>query len=110
MMMIGGTVEVVASIGGVRLPRGPLRSSACAYFEVGTCDRATKTGERVVRPEYGDVFVAPVSAENKHFCVYTGREVGSAYVIKVGEAAHDKLDALLALTLQHPCVVRIALK
>jgi hypothetical protein len=56
------------------------------------------------------VFVAPVSAENKQVCVYTGREVGSAYVIKVGEAARDKLDALLALTLQHPCVVRIALK
>jgi hypothetical protein len=62
MMMLGGTVEVVASIGGVRLPKGPLRSPACAYFEVGTCDRATKTGERVVRPEHGDVFVAPVSA------------------------------------------------
>jgi hypothetical protein len=110
MMMLGGTVEVVASIGGVRLPKGPLMSPACAYFEVGTCDRATKTGERVVRPEYGDVFVAPVSAENKQFCVYTGREVGSAYVIKVGEAAHDKLDAMLALTLRFPCVVRVALK
>jgi hypothetical protein len=30
MMMLGGTVEVVASIGGVRLPKGPLRSPACA--------------------------------------------------------------------------------
>jgi hypothetical protein len=113
MMMLGSIVDVVAYIKGARLPRTndrPLMSPACAYFEVGTCDRATKLCERAVRPEYGDVFVAPVSLENKQFCVYIGREVGSAYVLKVGEAAHDKLDAMLALTLRFPCVVRVALK
>ena len=113
MMMLGSIVDVVAYIKGARLPRTndrPLRSPECAYLDIGTCDRATKLCERAVRPEYGDVFLAPVSVENKQFCVYIGREVGSAYVIKVGEAARDRLDALLALTLRFPCVVRVALK
>ena len=113
MMMLGSIVDVVAYIKGARLPRTsdrPLRSPECAYLEIGTCDRATKLCERAVRPEYGDVFLAPVSVENKQFCVYIGREVGSAYVIKVGEAARDRLDALLALTLRFPCVVHVAHK
>jgi hypothetical protein len=90
-------------------------------------DKPARIEQRIaptVRPEYGDVFVAPVKVthssdingivsfrgENEHFCVYTGREVGQTYVLKIGEAARDRLDALLALAPPQACVVRVGLK
>lgn len=72
----------------------------------------------LVRPVYGDVVLAPQSVEfsipnrntgalgyaatHQHMCVYTGRgaDEDAAYMLKVGEASRDQLDALLALQLQ----------
>jgi hypothetical protein len=69
----------------------------------------------LVRPVYGDVFLAPQSVEfsipnrntgelgyaatRRDICVYTGRgaETDAPYVLKVGEASRDGLGALLAL-------------
>jgi hypothetical protein len=69
----------------------------------------------LVRPVYGDVFLAPQSVEfsipnwntgalgyaatRRYICVYTGRgaETDAPYVLKVGEASRDELGALLAL-------------
>ena len=79
----------------------------------------------LVRPVYGDIVLAPQSFDLKeecnsglqykgtprHMCVYTGRgaDKHASYVLKVGEASRDQLDALLALEWQLPCcVVRIA--
>ena len=85
----------------------------------------------LVRPVYGDVILAPQSIDlrtqmnrgptklvyectRRHLCVYTGRgaDEDAAYMLKVGEASRDQLDALLALQLQQggicqACVVFI---
>ena len=71
----------------------------------------------LVRPVYGDMFLSPPSFEleprhgaavglgvfaRQHLCVYTGRGTyeNATYVLKVGEAPRDQLDALLALGLK----------
>jgi GTPase Era involved in 16S rRNA processing len=128
-VMLDGAVDVAFTRGirqgTVRLSPGLMR------FETGMCcggysdkpARVTQLVAPVVRPKYGDVFVDPVSVthssrngnrtfrgENEHFCVQTGRDVGPTYVLKVGEVARDRLDALLALTLPIGCVVTCVLK
>lgn len=78
----------------------------------------------LVRPVYGDIFLAPPSltlvrgnngtlayeGTRRHLCLYTGRgaDKDATYVLKVGEASHDQLDALVALGLKHgSCLVSI---
>ena len=78
----------------------------------------------LVRPVYGDIFLAPPSVTlvrgnngalayegtRRHLCMYTGRgaDKDATYVLKVGEASRDQLDALLALGLKHgSCLVSI---
>ena len=79
----------------------------------------------LVRPVYGDIFLTPprfdlvprVNAavglgktSPQHLCLYTGRgaDEDATYVLKVGEASRDQLDALVALGLKHgSCLVSI---
>jgi hypothetical protein len=56
-----------------------------------------------VRPVFGDVYIIPavlvngpmaVTGRSEQICIYTGREAGDTYVLKVGEASHSELHSL----------------
>ena len=101
---------------------GPVcRGGNGEYFGNFSIDQVTAP---LVRPVYGDIFLAPPSVRlvrcsnanvgyegtRRNLCVYTGRgtDKDATYVLKVGEASRDQLDALLALGLKDgSCVVSI---
>ena len=83
----------------------------CAYRQAGDgaslCGPCTVTSSWPRRASSGLQY----KGTPRHMCVYTGRgaDKHASYVLKVGEASRDQLDALLALEWQLPCcVVRVA--